>query len=102
MATALTAPIVGDYTSGDITLSPGTTIAFSITGSSPNVAMEIRKKDSQGAYWIISELVFPGNVNKSITQNSQRVITINNSTATAMTLQVYKPPTLVASGVDQD
>jgi hypothetical protein len=102
MATPLTAPTVAPYLSADITLSAGSSIIFSVTGTHVGEPIEIRKKDSQNAYWVISELALPSQVNSSSFNNSQRVMTLSNPSATAITLQVYKPPSGIASGVDQD
>jgi hypothetical protein len=102
MATIVVAPTVAPYTSGDITLGAGSTIVFSITGTHNGAPIEVRKKDSQNAYWVISELALPSEINQATMSGAQRLITISNPTATAMTLQVYKPPSGVASGIDQD
>lgn len=102
MATIVTAPTVAPYTSGDIALGAGSTIVFSITGTHVGAPIEVRKKDSQNAYWVISELGLPSEISQSTMSGAQRLITISNPTATSMTLQVYKPPSGVASGIDQD
>lgn len=101
MATALQAPTTGAYTSGDITLSAGTSIVFSITGTHNGAPVEVRKKDSQGAYWVITERTLNENVEGTIS-GAQRLIVVNNASSTAWTLQVYKPPSGIASGIDQD
>jgi hypothetical protein len=103
MATQLVAPTVAPYTSGDITLSAGTAIVFSITGTHIGDPVVVKKKDSQGAYWQITETaVDPSQSRTGEVKNGTRIITINNPSSTAMTLQVYKPPSGVASGIDQD
>ena len=102
MAIPLTVPTVGPYLSADITLSAGSSIVFSVTGTHIGDPIEIRKKDSQNAYWVISELALSGQVNSSSFNNSQRVMTLSNPSVTAITLQVYKPPSGIASGIDQD
>jgi hypothetical protein len=103
MATAIVAPTVAPYTSGDITLSAGSTIVFSVTGTHVGDPVVVRKKDSQGAYWTIVETaVDPSQSRLGEVKNGTRIITVSNPSATAMTLQVYKPPSGIASGIDQD
>jgi hypothetical protein len=103
MATALTIPTTSPYTSGDITLSAGSTIVFSITGVHTGGNIEVRKKDSQGAYWVISEMAAnPDLVKTGVISGAVRVVSVSNPSATAMTIQVFKPQSGSASGIDQD
>lgn len=103
MATALVAPTTAPYTSGDITLSAGSTVVFSITGTHNGAPVEVRKKDSQGAYWVITERAADPDLTENASlDGSFRLIAVSNPTATAMTLQIYKPPSGIASGIDQD
>ena len=102
MATALTAPTVAAYTSGDISVGAGLSVVFSVTGTHNGAPIEIRKKDSQGAYWVMIEAVAGDNLEQSTISGAQRMMTITNPSVTAFTIQVYKPPSGIASGIDQD
>ena len=103
MATALVAPTVAPYTSGDITLAAGSTVVFSVTGTHIGDPVVVLKKDSQNAYWPITETaVDPSQTRIGTVKDGTRLITVSNPSATAFTLQVYKPPSGIASGIDQD
>jgi hypothetical protein len=102
MATALTIPTVNAYTSADITLSAGTTIVFSITGTHNGAPVVVRKKDSQNAYWPIVEKSSVNGLRIAESEDLMRIISVNNPSATTMTLQVFKPESSTASGIDQD
>jgi hypothetical protein len=102
MATALTIPTVDAYTSGDITLAAGTTIVFSITGTHNGDPVVVRKKDSQNAYWPIVEKSSVNGLRVAESEDFMRIISISNPSSTAMTLQIFKPASGIASGIDQD
>jgi hypothetical protein len=89
-------------TSSDITVSAGTTVIFSVTGTHVGPNIEIRKKDSDGAYWLMTEEGEPGRVIEATLTNAYRMRSIANNSSSSITLQIYKPASGVASGVDQD
>jgi hypothetical protein len=89
-------------TSADISVSAGTTVVFSLAGTHVGADIEIRKKDSDGAYWLVTEETIPGQVKMATLSQGIRVRSFTNNTGSTITLQVYKPVSGVASGVDQD
>lgn len=89
-------------TSSDIVITAGKTAVFSLVGSQVGDAIEIKKKDSTGAYWLMSEEVLPGSIKTAIITNTIRVRSITNNSISSITVQVFKPASGVASGVDQD
>jgi len=91
-----------EATSSDITLAAGSTAIFSLTGAHNGANIEIRKKDADSAYWLITEEVLPGQVMEATLSQRARVRTIINNSGSSITLQVYKPASGTASGVDQD
>jgi len=93
---------VAESTSSDITVSAGTTVVFSLTGSHTGANIEIRKKDSDNAYWLMTEDNGDGRVREAVLNNAIRVRSIANDSSSSLTLQVFKPASGVASGVDQD
>jgi hypothetical protein len=102
MATALITAKTAAETSVDVTVSAGATVAFSVVGKHNGAPIEIRKKDSTGAYWLLTEETLPGETKEATLTNSIRMRSVSNNTSTAMTVQVFKPASGVASGVDQD
>lgn len=103
MATAVITSQTAAVTSSDITLSAGSTIYFSIIGDiGAGEFIVINKKRSDDTYRIITEERADGRQVDGILSAEITGRGVTNNTATAMTLQLVKPLTASACGVDQD
>jgi hypothetical protein len=89
-------------TSADLTITTPT--VFTLVGNlnNENSFVEIRKKNSNGTYKLISQVSQDGqNSVESVLSNKVRTITIVPPSA-GITIQVYKPTSTSAVGVDKD
>lgn len=103
MTTALIAATTSASTSSDVVISAGTTVLFTLIGVlDGNDYIAIEKKDSAGAYRMISEEFANGKIRESSINNSYACRTISNNTSSTITVRVVKPASTIATGVDQD
>jgi hypothetical protein len=103
MATAIITSKTAAETTADITLSVGSTLYFSVIGDiGAGEFIVINKKRSDGTYRIISEERPDGKVIDGILSSEITGRGVTNSTGTAITLQIVKPATVAACGIDQD
>ena len=88
-------------TSADIVISAAT--SFSLDGSlDGGDAVEIRKKAASGTYAVMTQRTGYGITIESVLTNTARNIVISPPDSGSITVQVYKPASAVACGVDQD
>lgn len=99
---ALISPTTSASTSADITLAAGSTMSFVLVGQlDNNDIVLINVKNSDSTYSILQCLASDGKTTlESTIHNGVRSRTIANSGDNAMTLQVVKPASTVASGID--